>query len=112
MKLLWGKEYRLWQVLRAEYARVEAERDGAERMVQTYAGTIKQLMDDVKYYREKADRAVDDLLLVRGIPPVRPDIPEAGEDILEEDPKLVEEQRRLLEANPEAAWRSPEWPAS
>ena len=112
MKLLWGKEYRLWQVLRAEYARVEAERDGAERIVQTYAGTIRQLMEDVKYYREKCDRAVDDLLLVRGVPPIRPDNPMESEDLLEEDPKLVEEQQRLLETHPEAAWSAPEWPVN
>mgnify|MGYP001601051310 FL=1 len=104
MKILWGKEHRLWQVLRAEYARVEAERDGAERMIQTYAGTIRHLMEDLKYYREKADRAVDDLLLVRGVPPIRPDLPTETEDLLEEDPKLVEEQQRLLETHPEAAW--------
>jgi len=104
MKLLYGKEYRLWQTLRAEYARVTAELEGSERMNQTFAGTIRQLMEDMKYYRERADRASDNLLLIRGVPGIRPEIPTPEEHPFQEDEAEVEALRKRIIENPTAAW--------
>ena len=103
MKLLWGAEYRQWQGIRAEVSKLSAELEGAERMIQTYAGTIRQLMEDLKYNRERADRAVDAALLTKGLPSVMPE-PAGVDDLFEESELEVEDIRRELRENPGKVW--------
>ena len=103
MKLLFGAEYRLWQSIRAEVARLAAELEGAERMNSTYLGTIRQLMEDLKYHRDRADQAVDNILLTKGLPGITPESAE-GSDLFEESEMEVEEMRKALQENPGRVW--------
>ena len=112
MKMLWGKEYRLWQMLRAEYARVTAELEGEQRISKTFAETIQQLREEIQYHRERADRAVDDLLLTRGVLPIRPEPRMPEEDPFIEDPVAVEALEKRMAADPNAVWGTLEWPAN
>ena len=103
MKLLWGAEYKLWQNIRAEVARLTAELEGAERMNQTYVGTVRQLMEDMKYHRERADQAVNVALLTKNLPGITPE-PAAADNFFEESELEVEEMRRELRENPGKVW--------
>ena len=103
MKLLWGAEHKLWQSIRAEVSRLTAELAGAERMIQTYAGTIRQLMEDLKYNRERADRAVDAALLTKGLPSITSE-PAGADNLFEESELEVEDIRRELRENPGKVW--------
>ena len=108
MKVLWGKEYRLWQMLRAEYARVAAELEGEQRISKVFAETIKQLREEVQYHRER----VDDLLFTRGVSSIRPEPRTPEEDPFLEDPVAVEAMEKRMAADPNAVWGVVEWPGN
>ena len=105
MKFLFGPEYHLWQTIRAEVARLTAELEGAERTNQIYVETIRVLMEDVKYHRERADRAVDNILLTKGMPSILPE-PPAPLNVFDESAEDVEAMRKSLQTDPAKVWHS------
>ena len=105
MKLLFGEEYRLWQTSQAEVARLTAELAGAERTNQIYVQTIRVMMEDLQYHRERADRAVDNVLFVKGLPSIIPE-PPAPLDVFDESDEDVEAMRKSLQTDPAKAWHS------
>ena len=105
MKLLFGNEYHLWQTIRAEVARLTAELEGAEHTNQLHEETIRVLREDVKYHREKSDRAVDNILLTKGLPSILPE-PPTPLDVFDESDEDVEAMRKSLQTDPAKAWHS------
>ena len=83
---------------------MSAELEGEQRISKTFAETITQLREEVQYHRERADRAVDDLLLTRGVSPIRPEPRPPEEDPFAEDPAAVAALEKRMAVDPNSVW--------
>jgi len=98
MKILTGKHRVEHDHLLRDAATLEERSIRLEHEVSFLTKRIEELHADLAYEKERADRAIDSMLLMKGIVPV---MPEAKQDLsrnlFEEDEKDAEKLRQGIE---------------
>jgi len=106
MRILTGKDREAYDLLLQQKAMFAAEGDQLEIRVAELLERVKALQADCTRERQRADTAVDELLAIRGIPPISPQPPMAPSgdfNPLAEDPEEAARiEKRMLEMGPAA----------
>ena len=104
MRLLTGKHRRQWEELQMFAQRKETALGLREEQIARLDAEITKLRADHERERQRADAAVDELLAIRGIPPISPQPPMAPSgdfNPLAEDPvEAAKIEKRMLEMGP------------
>lgn len=108
MRLLTGKDREAYEALLKSEANLQGQCGHLETRLGDAQEETQRLRGDCARERQRADAAVDELLSLRGIPPISPQLPMAPSgdfNPLAEDPEEAARiEKRMMEMGPAAVF--------